>query len=323
MTDEKKVLLKAEGLVKNFHVPGGVVSSVAGVDLEIYCGETLALVGESGCGKSTLGRLLLHLIEPTAGKVIFDGADLGAMSARELRAIRQRMQIIFQDPFSSLNPRMKVGKIIEEPMKIHGLYPDKKEREAKVRELMEHIGIRPEYYNRYPHQFSGGQRQRVGIARALAVHPELVVCDEPVSALDVSIQAQILNLLRDLQQDFHLTYLFISHDLSVVRYIADRVCVMFLGRICEIGEAEQIYSHPRHPYTKFLMESVPLPDPDLRKEDRDLLPGEVPSPIAPPSGCRFHTRCPYAQPICAQEPPPSFRDLGGGHCCACHFPLED
>ena len=320
MTDEKKVLLKAEGLVKNFHVPGGVVSSVAGVDLEIYRGETLALVGESGCGKSTLGRLLLHLIEPTAGKVIFDGADLGAMSARELRAIRQRMQIIFQDPFSSLNPRMKVGKIIEEPMKIHGLYPDKKEREAKVRELMEHIGIRPEYYNRYPHQFSGGQRQRVGIARALALHPELVVCDEPVSALDVSIQAQILNLLRDLQQDFHLTYLFISHDLSVVRYIADRVCVMFLGRICEIGEAEQIYSHPRHPYTKFLMESVPLPDPDLRKEDRDLLPGEVPSPIAPPSGCRFHTRCPYAQPICAQEPPPAFRDLGGGHCCACHFP---
>ena len=323
MTDEKKVLLKAEGLVKNFHVPGGVVSSVAGVDLEIYRGETLALVGESGCGKSTLGRLVLHLIEPTAGKVIFDGADLGAMSARELRAIRQRMQIIFQDPFSSLNPRMKVGKIIEEPMKIHGLYPDKKEREAKVRELMEHIGIRPEYYNRYPHQFSGGQRQRVGIARALALHPELVVCDEPVSALDVSIQAQILNLLRDLQQDFHLTYLFISHDLSVVRYIADRVCVMFLGRICEIGEAEQIYSHPRHPYTKFLMESVPLPDPDLRKEDRDLLPGEVPSPIAPPSGCRFHTRCPYAQPICAQEPPPAFRDLGGGHCCACHFPLED
>ncbi len=324
MTDEKKVLLKAEGLVKNFHVPGGVVSSVAGVDLEIYRGETLALVGESGCGKSTLGRLLLHLIEPTAGKVIFDGADLGAMSAKELRAIRQRMQIIFQeDPFSSLNPRMKVGKIIEEPMKIHGLYPDKKEREAKVRELMEHIGIRPEYYNRYPHQFSGGQRQRVGIARALALHPELVVCDEPVSALDVSIQAQILNLLRDLQQDFHLTYLFISHDLSVVRYIADRVCVMFLGRICEIGEAEQIYSHPRHPYTKFLMESVPLPDPDLRKEDRDLLPGEVPSPIAPPSGCRFHTRCPYAQPICAQEPPPAFRDLGGGHCCACHFPLED
>ena len=323
MTDEKKVLLKAEGLVKNFHVPGGVVSSVAGVDLEIYRGETLALVGESGCGKSTLGRLLLHLIEPTAGKVIFDGADLGAMSAKELHAIRQRMQIIFQDPFSSLNPRMKVGKIIEEPMKIHGLYPDKKEREAKVRELMEHIGIRPEYYNRYPHQFSGGQRQRVGIARALALHPELVVCDEPVSALDVSIQAQILNLLRDLQQDFHLTYLFISHDLSVVRYIADRVCVMFLGRICEIGEAEQIYSHPRHPYTKFLMESVPLPDPDLRKEDRDLLPGEVPSPIAPPSGCRFHTRCPYAQPICAQEPPPAFRDLGGGHCCACHFPLED
>ena len=321
--DEKKVLLQAEGLVKNFRVSGGVVSSVAGVDLQIYRGETLALVGESGCGKSTLGRLLLHLIEPTAGKVVFDGADLSAMNAKELRAIRQRMQIIFQDPFSSLDPRMTVGKIIEEPMKIHGLYRDKREREAKVQELMAHIGIRPEYYDRYPHQFSGGQRQRVGIARALALNPELVVCDEPVSALDVSIQAQILNLLRDLQQEFHLTYLFISHDLSVVRYIADRVCVMFLGRICEIGEAEQIYSHPRHPYTKFLMESVPLPDPDKRKEDRDLLPGEVPSPIAPPSGCRFHTRCPYAQPICAQEPPPVFRDLGGGHCCACHFPLED
>jgi oligopeptide transport system ATP-binding protein len=319
--DETKVLLRAEGLTKDFHVPGGVVSSVAGVDLEIYRGETLALVGESGCGKSTLGRLLLRLIEPTSGKVIFNGTDLTDLSARELRPIRQRMQIIFQDPFSSLDPRMKVGKIIEEPMKLHGLYPNRKEREEKVRELMARIGIRPAYYDRYPHQFSGGQRQRVGIARALALQPELVVCDEPVSALDVSIQAQILNLLKDLQQEFHLTYLFISHDLSVVRYISDRVCVMFLGRLCELGEAEEVYSHPRHPYTKFLMESVPLPDPDQRKEDRDLLTGEVPSPIAPPSGCRFHTRCPYAQPICAQEQP-AFRDLGGGHCCACHFPLE-
>ena len=319
---EHEVMLQAQGLVKDFRVPGGVVSSVAGVDLEIYRGETLALVGESGCGKSTLGRLLMRLIEPTAGKVIFDGLDLNSVSPARMRALRQRMQIIFQDPFSSLDPRMTVGQIIEEPLKIHRLCPDKKEREARVRALMKRIGIRPEYYDRYPHQFSGGQRQRVGIARALALKPELVVCDEPVSALDVSIQAQILNLLQDLQQEFHLTYLFISHDLSVVRYISDRVCVMFLGRICEIGDAEEVYSHPRHPYTKFLMDSVPLPDPDKRKEDKDLLTGEVPSPIAPPSGCRFHTRCPYAQDICAQEPPPAFRDLGGGHGCACHFPLD-
>ena len=319
---EHEVMLQAQGLVKDFRVPGGVVSSVAGVDLEIYRGETLALVGESGCGKSTLGRLLMRLIEPTAGKVIFDGVDLNSVSPARMRALRQRMQIIFQDPFSSLDPRMTVGQIIEEPLKIHRLCPDKKEREARVRALMKRIGIRPEYYDRYPHQFSGGQRQRVGIARALALKPELVVCDEPVSALDVSIQAQILNLLQDLQQEFHLTYLFISHDLSVVRYISDRVCVMFLGRICEIGDAEEVYSHPRHPYTKFLMDSVPLPDPDKRKEDKDLLTGEVPSPIAPPSGCRFHTRCPYADDICAQEPPPAFRDLGGGHGCACHFPLD-
>ena len=318
---EHEVMLQAQGLVEDFRVPGGVVSSVAGVDLEIYRGETLALVGESGCGKSTLGRLLMRLIEPTAGKVIFDGVDLNSVSPARMRALRQRMQIIFQDPFSSLDPRMTVGQIIEEPLKIHRLCPDKKEREARVRALMKRIGIRPEYYDRYPHQFSGGQRQRVGIARALALKPELVVCDEPVSALDVSIQAQILNLLQDLQQEFHLTYLFISHDLSVVRYISDRVCVMFLGRICEIGDAEEVYSHPRHPYTKFLMDSVPLPDPDKRKEDKDLLTGEVPSPIAPPSGCRFHTRCPYAQDICAQEPPPAFPDLGGGHRCACHFPL--
>ena len=319
---EHEVMLQAQGLVKDFRVPGGVVSSVAGVDLEIYRGETLALVGESGCGKSTLGRLLMRLIEPTAGKVIFDGVDLNSVSPARMRALRQRMQIIFQDPFSSLDPRMTVGQIIEEPLKIHRLCPDKKEREARVRALMKRIGIRPEYYDRYPHQFSGGQRQRVGIARALALKPELVVCDEPVSALDVSIQAQILNLLQDLQQEFHLTYLFISHDLSVVRYISDRVCVMFLGRICEIGDAEEVYSHPPHPYTQFLMDSVPLPHPDKRKEDKDLLTGEVPSPIAPPSGCRFHTRCPYAQDICAQEPPPAFRDLGGGHGCACHFPLD-
>lgn len=315
------ILLKAEGLEKNFYVQGGTVSAIAGVDLEVKRGETLALVGESGCGKSTLGRLLLRLIEPTAGKVEFDGADLGQMNKKELRNIRKRMQIIFQDPFSSLDPRMTIGQIIEEPMKIHKLYGSSQEREEKVRELMKRIGIRPEYYNRYPHQFSGGQRQRIGIARALALNPELVVCDEPVSALDVSIQAQILNLLRDLQQEMNLTYVFISHDLSVVRYISDRVCVMFLGRVCEIGQAEEVYANPKHPYTKCLLESVPLPDPDKRKEDKDLLTGEVPSPLAPPSGCRFHTRCPYAQERCKKEPLPLLTDMGNGHYCACHFPL--
>lgn len=316
----QEILVKAEGLVKDFYVPGGVVSSVAGVDLTIRRGETLALVGESGCGKSTLGRLLLRLIEPTAGRIEFDGTDLSQVKKKQLREFRRRMQIIFQDPFSSLDPRMKVGQIIGEPMKIHGIYKSKQEREEKVRELMKRTGIRPEYYNRYPHQFSGGQRQRIGIARALALNPELVVCDEPVSALDVSIQAQILNLLKDLQQELGLTYLFISHDLSVVRYISDRVCVMFLGRICEIGSAEEVYGKPLHPYTKCLLESVPLPDPERRKDEHEPLAGDVPSPIAPPSGCRFHTRCPYAAERCAKEVP-AFRDMGDGRGCACHFPL--
>ncbi len=316
------VLMQAEHLHKEFHVPGGVVSAVSDVSLTLYKGETLALVGESGCGKSTLGRVLLNLIEPSSGKVVFDGQDLSTLSAREMRSIRRRMQIIFQDPFASLDPRMTVGQIIEEPLKIHGLMPDRAERRAFVCHLMERIGIRPEYYTRSPHQFSGGQRQRIGIARALVLNPDLVVCDEPVSALDVSIQAQILNLLQDLQAERGLTYLFISHDLSVVRYISQRVCVMFLGCVCETGPSEAVYTHPLHPYSRFLLDAVPQPDPELRKEDRDLLQGEIPSPIAPPSGCRFRTRCPYAQPICAQQRP-EMKDYGNGRACACFFPLTE
>ena len=316
-----EVLLKAENICKEFHVPGGVVSALDDINLEIYRGESLALVGESGCGKSTLGRTLLHLIEPTSGSVCFDGIELESCSKGELRKMRKRMQIIFQDPFSSLDPRMKVGEIIGEPMKIHHLCKDKKEMQEKVKSLMLRTGIRPEYYNRYPHQFSGGQRQRIGIARALSVNPELIVCDEPVSALDVSIQAQILNLMRDLQEERKLTYLFISHDLSVVRYIADRVSVMFLGRMCEIGPAESVYTKPLHPYTKCLLDAVPLPDPSQRKADDEILSGEIPSPINPPSGCRFHTRCPYATEECEKNQP-EWKEMGDGRFLACHHPLQ-
>ena len=298
----------------------GYVKAVDGISFDVYEGETFGLVGESGCGKSTTGKMIVKLLSPTAGSIEYDGQDLFQVPKNQEKALKKEIQIIFQDPYSSLDPKFTVGRIVAEPLVAHGV--PKAERIKKVRQLLKDVGIREEFINRYPHEFSGGQRQRIGVARALALNPRLIVCDEPVSALDVSIQAQILNLLQDLQQEFHLTYLFISHDLSVVRYIADRVCVMFLGRICEIGDAEEVYSRPLHPYTKFLMDSVPLPDPDQRKEDKDLLTGEVPSPIAPPSGCRFHTRCPYAKEICTQEPPPQFRDMGGGHCCACHFPLR-
>lgn len=319
----QEVLLKAKGLVKDFYVPGGVVSSVAGVDLSIRRGETLALVGESGCGKSTLGRLLLRLIEPTAGRIEFDGTDLSQIKKKQLREFRQRMQIIFQDPFSSLDPRMKVGEIIEEPMKIHGLYGSKQEREARVRELMKRTGIRPEYYNRYPHQFSGGQRQRIGIARALALNPELVVCDEPVSALDVSIQAQILNLLKQLQQEFDLTYIFISHALPSIKHVSTHVAVMYLGRIVEYARTEEIFARPRHPYTEGLMAAVPIPDPELReKREKVILEGDLPSPAAPPPGCHFHTRCRYATEECKKTAPEP-RELSPGHFCVCHHPLEN
>ena len=315
--EDREILLQAKGLVKDFHVPGGVVSSVAGVDLDIYRGETLALVGESGCGKSTLGRLLMHLIEPTAGKVIFDGIDLDSISPAEMRALRQRMQIIFQDPFSSLDPRMTVGQIIEEPLKIHKLCPDKKAREEQVRALMKRIGIRPEYYNRYPHQFSGGQRQRIGIARALALQPELVVCDEPVSALDVSIQAQILNLMAELQDKYKLTYVFISHNLSVVKHVCDRIAVMYLGNIVELADKRELFANPAHPYTQALLDAIPIPDPDVTSMS-GTLGGDVPSPLNPPAGCCFHTRCKYATEACANSKP-ALTEIAPGHFAACHL----
>jgi len=316
---DKEILMQARGIVKEFKTNGGIVHAVSGVDLDIYTGETLALVGESGCGKSTLGKVLMRLLPVTAGTIMFDNENLSGMNSRELREARKKMQLIFQDPYASLDPRMNVGQIIAEPLRAYKIFKNKNEEEERVRALMDKVGIRPEFYNRYPHQFSGGQRQRVGIARALALNPKLIVCDEPVSALDVSIQAQILNLLHDLQKEFGLTYLFISHDLSVVRYISNRVCVMFLGKVCEIRDTEEIYSHPLHPYTKFLLESTPQPDPKRRKEDKELLSGEIPSPINPPSGCRFHPRCPYAQEICKQEAP-ELKPCAGGM-CACHFPL--
>jgi oligopeptide/dipeptide ABC transporter ATP-binding protein len=301
-------LVEAENLVKEFRLHGGfhggrqVVQAVTDVSLTINRGETLALVGESGCGKSTIGRLILRLIEPTSGSVRFEGRELTEMGEEELRRTRRKMQIIFQDPYASLNPRMTVYQTVAEPLVTHRVYPSRAETEARVRDLLARVGIRPEHMNRYPHQFSGGQRQRVGIARALALDPLLIVCDEPVSALDVSIQAQILNLLSDLQCEMGLTYLFISHDLSVVRYISNRVCVMFLGKLCEIGRTEELFREPLHPYTKFLLDAVPKPNPHLRKK-KALLAGEIPSPINPPSGCRFHTRCPSASPLCGEETP--------------------
>ena len=267
---ETEVLMQARGVRKEFKATGKIVHAVSGVDMDIYKGETLALVGESGCGKSTLGKLLLRLIPATAGSIVFDGEDITKMNKNQLRQARQKMQLIFQDPYASLDPRMNVGEIISEPLRAYKIYRSEKELEQRVRELMDKVGIRPEFYHRYPHQFSGGQRQRVGIARALALNPKLIVCDEPVSALDVSIQAQILNLLHDLQQELGLTYLFISHDLSVVRYISNRVCVMFLGKVCEIRDTDSLYANPCHPYTKFLLDSTPQPDPNRRKEDRAL-----------------------------------------------------
>ncbi len=314
-------LLRAEHLVKEFPVKGGVVHAVSDVSFAIQEGETLGLVGESGCGKSTLGKLVLDLIPLTSGKVFFDGWDLSALRGEELRALRRGMQMIFQDPYASLDPRMSVGRIIMEPLNAHHIGASRADRADIVRALMEQVGLRPEFYSRYPHQFSGGQRQRIGIARALALNPRLIICDEPVSALDVSIQAQILNLLGDLQRQRGLTYLFISHDLNVVRYLSDRVMVMFLGQMCETAPTEALYAAPRHPYTRFLLDAVPQPDPSRRNEERALLTGEVSSPVNPPSGCRFHLRCPFADERCAAEKP-ELKDLGDGRFCACHHPLE-
>lgn len=320
-----QVLVEAVNLVKEFDIPGGslfskarpVVHAISNVSIQIMKGETFALVGESGCGKSTLGRLLLRLLEPTSGHVYYEGININDLNDNDMREIRKKMQIIFQDPYASINPRMDVYSIIAEPLVTHNVCSSKEETKNMVKELMNKVGIRPEFINRYPHQFSGGQRQRIGIARALALNPELIVCDEPVSALDVSIQSQILNLLHDLQEEFKLTYLFISHDLSVVRYISDRVCVMFLGKVCEIGKTDEIFANPIHPYTKFLIEAVPKPDPTLRKENKQLLKGEIPSPVNPPIGCRFHTRCPYAKDVCKQLEP-AMKNIDG-RLAACHL----
>lgn len=311
----REVLLDARNLTKTFKAPNGQVQAVTDVSLQIYKGETISLVGESGCGKSTLGRLLIRLLELDGGSVRFGTTELTELKKKELRKFRQHMQLIFQDPYASLDPRFTIAKSICEPLRAAGY--SQKEQQEMVLDLAQKTGINPEHLGRYPHQFSGGQRQRVGIARAIALRPELVVCDEPVSALDVSIQAQTLNLLRQLQRELQLTYLFISHDLSVVHYISDRVCVMFLGRICEIGTTEEIYAHPRHPYTKFLLNATPQIGKKAMGREK-LLTGEIPSPINPPSGCRFRTRCPYATEQCAKEVPM----LAGSedHQVACHHP---
>jgi oligopeptide transport system ATP-binding protein len=292
----------------------GAVKAVDGVSFTIRRGETLGLVGESGCGKTTTGRVILRLQEPTAGEVIFEGRNVFALNKEELRRMRRDMQIIFQDPYSSLNPRMTVGDIVGEPLEIHNIARGR-EKLRRVQELLEVVGLSPYHVNRYPHEFSGGQRQRIGIARALALNPKLIICDEPVSALDVSIQAQILNLLEDLQKEFKLTYLFIAHDLSVVRHISDRVAVMYLGKIVELAPTEQLFENPQHPYTEALLSAVPIPDPEVKRE-RIILPGDVPSPVNPPPGCRFHTRCLYAEERCRLEEPP-LEEVAPGHFAAC------
>ena len=322
MATNGDVLLEVRNLRKYYPVTKGfifqrqvgAVKAVDDVSFFIRKGETLGLVGESGCGKTTTGRVILRLQEPTHGEALFEGRDIFKLGKEELRRLRRDMQIIFQDPYSSLNPRMTVGDIIGEPLEIHKLARGK-EKVRRVQELLEVVGLSPYHANRYPHEFSGGQRQRIGIARALAVNPKLIIADEPVSALDVSIQAQVLNLLEELQREFGLTYLFIAHDLSVVKHISDRIAVMYLGRIVELAAADELFSNPQHPYTEALLSAVPIPNPEMRRE-RIILPGDVPSPINPPAGCRFHTRCLYAQPSCKVDDP-AFADIGGGHYVAC------
>jgi len=300
----------------------GALKAVDGVTFDVFKGETLGLVGESGCGKSTTGRAILQLYRPTSGEVTFEGRNLTTMKGEELRQMRKRMQMIFQDPYASLNPRMTVGSIVAEPLQIHGLASGKSLRE-QVQELLRVVGLNPYFANRYPHEFSGGQRQRIGVARALALRPAFIVADEPVSALDVSIRAQIINLLEDLQSQFDLTYLFIAHDLSVVRHISDRVAVMYLGKVAELADRDELYDNPLHPYTRALLSAVPIPDPKLeRKRERIILSGDVPSPANPPSGCVFHTRCPLAVERCKVDVP-AWRNVGYGHMVACHLVNDD
>jgi len=322
-------LVAVEDLEKRFPLARGVflgggrgqVHAVDGVSFDIPRGGTLGLVGESGCGKSTVARLVTRLLEPSGGTVVYDGKDITHRKPRALRPLRREIQLVFQDPYSSLNPRRTVGAIVAEPLRLQRI-GTRSERRSRVREMLEVVGLNPEHYNRYPHEFSGGQRQRIGVARALALNPKLIVADEPVSALDVSIQAQVVNLLDDLQDEFDLTYLFIAHDLAVVRHVSDRIAVMYLGKIVEVSPAEELYRRPIHPYTEALLSAVPIPDPELASQrERIVLEGDVPSPITPPSGCRFHPRCRYATEICATEDPPLL-DHGEGHVAACHHPLN-